>query len=301
MRIFVFVATIASLLPCFLYSYPHITSYPYLSGGTFRSIANFIFDEEEQMRDPSRVKRGDIIFVKTDYLDHFFSHLHPHIKYPYILISHNSDYSAPGAFMHYLDDDRLIAWFGQNPDAEHPKFHPIPIGLANQYWPHGKIDVVDKARANVPAKPHASGKLAYMNFSPGTHASRKAVYDAFCTQPFCYVAGQRSFLDYLTELARFAFTISPRGNGLDCHRHWEALLMGCIPIVQHSLLDPLFEDLPVLLINNWSEVTDAFLREQAEKMAYKKYRHEKMFADYWLTLIKNVQKKAQNIQDERRK
>lgn len=289
----IFCIVVASFLLNFsTHAYPHQTSYPYLSGGTFRSIANFIFDEEEQMRDPERVSRGDIIFVKTDYLDHFFSQLHPKIRHPYILISHNSDYSAPGAFAQYLNDPKLIAWFGQNPDAQHPKFHPIPIGLANQYWPHGKVDVVNKARASLPAAPHASGKLTYMNFSPGTHASRKAVYDAFCTQSFCYVAGQRSFLEYLRELAGFSFTISPRGNGLDCHRHWEALLMGCIPIVQHSFLDPLFEDLPVLLINDWSEVTEPFLRAQLQKMAHKKYDVEKMFAVYWLNTIKTVQERA---------
>ena len=31
--------------------------------------------------------------------------------------------------------------------------------------------------------------------------------------------------------ARFAFEVSPQGNGVDSHRTWEALLMGAVPIV----------------------------------------------------------------------
>ena len=34
--------------------------------------------------------------------------------------------------------------------------------------------------------------------------------------------------------AQYAFVASPPGNGFDCHRTWEALVLGCIVIVQNS-------------------------------------------------------------------
>jgi hypothetical protein len=37
---------------------------------------------------------------------------------------------------------------------------------------------------------------------------------------------------------KYAFEICPRGNGLDCHRTCEALLLRTIPIVRSSTLDP---------------------------------------------------------------
>jgi len=43
------------------------SSYPYISGDTFRSIANIIYDEEHPNLKISDIKPGDIIFVKTDY------------------------------------------------------------------------------------------------------------------------------------------------------------------------------------------------------------------------------------------
>ena len=43
---------------------------------------------------------------------------------------------------------------------------------------------------------------------------------------------QRRFVWETT--AQFAFVASPPGNGFDCHRTWEALILGCIVIVQNS-------------------------------------------------------------------
>ena len=49
---------------------------------------------------------------------------------------------------------------------------------------------------------------------------------------------------------------SPIGSGLDCHRHYEALAFGALPLVDlYSSLVPLFASLPVVFVANWSAVT----------------------------------------------
>ena len=40
--------------------------------------------------------------------------------------------------------------------------------------------------------------------------------------------------------SHYPFVLSTRGNGLDCHRTWELLLLGSIVITRTSPLDPLF-------------------------------------------------------------
>ena len=35
-------------------------------------------------------------------------------------------------------------------------------------------------------------------------------------------------------LSKYKFIISPEGNGIDCHRHYEAILCGCIPIIEYN-------------------------------------------------------------------
>ena len=53
---------------------------------------------------------------------------------------------------------------------------------------------------------------------------------------------------FLHEMGRHRFVLSPRGNGLDAHRTWETMLVGAIPIVRHSPLHPLYDRLPVLVV-----------------------------------------------------
>ena len=39
---------------------------------------------------------------------------------------------------------------------------------------------------------------------------------------------------YAEQLRAAPFTLSPEGRGVDCYRHWEALLMGTLPVVEPS-------------------------------------------------------------------
>jgi len=43
--------------------------------------------------------------------------------------------------------------------------------------------------------------------------------------------------DLWKKKTTYAFSVSPHGNGLDCYRTWEDLVLGCIVIVKTSVLD----------------------------------------------------------------
>ena len=66
--------------------------------------------------------------------------------------------------------------------------------------------------------------------------------------------------------------------------------MGAIPIIQHSPLDPLFVDLPVILIHHWDEVTPDFLKAKYHELERKEFKMEKIYIDYWLDLIRSYKK-----------
>lgn len=70
-----------------------VSQAPLISGDTFRSMADFLYDETSDPPGagwgPTDVRRGDIIFVKTDMLFQFFTTRHPKIPQSYILVSHN--------------------------------------------------------------------------------------------------------------------------------------------------------------------------------------------------------------------
>lgn len=287
MKLKFYVMLLMFFLNCFSSNPEHHSSFPYISGDTFRSFSYHILDNTQTF-EPKHVKVGDVIFVECVYLNHFFAVLHPRITVPYILLTHNGDTHVPGYYASYLDDPKLVAWFGQNIDMIHPKLHALPIGLANSYYQHGNTAFYEKYR--VCCKDRNRTKLLYMNFNTSTYPSeRNEVYAMFKNKPFCTVRTNLQLGRYLEDITQHKFVLSPRGNGLDCHRTWEALLMGSYPIVKTSILDVLYQDLPVVIVDDWSEVTEDFLNQKYEEMRSKKFTINRLFAAYWLNQIRSVQ------------
>jgi len=273
------------------------SSAPYLSGDTFRAVADHIIENKDLSFSPEKILYGAIIFCKTDVLAFFFSSVHPRITSGYVLITHNSDAPVPDRFASFLDDDKLLAWFGLNVENyTHEKLHPLPIGLANKYWKHGDTEIFDlvKAQSLTVSKDILVNMSFSVNFAYPDHivAERYKLFNQFYEQPFCLTFYPTNLADYLFDHARSKFVLSPRGNGLDCHRTWEAIYMGSIPIVRTSSLDPMFEKLPVLIINDWKEVTYDFLQKKYDEMSAKNYQLEKLYIPYWIERLNSFKREA---------
>lgn len=276
--------------------YRRASSYPYISWETFRSIADFVLDykypdlnnEIENDFDPVCVKKGDVIFVHTLRVDDFFDKFHDKIVNKYLLITGGDDNPLPGSHAKYLNDPKIYAWFTQNIDRPlTKKLISIPLGIAPTFVKHGNIDVV----TNILSLSRFNRFFCYVNFSDETYPTERGfVKQLFLNEKFCFFAQNKSYENYLRDLCQSLFVLSPRGNGLDCHRTWEGILCGAIPVVKTSTLDPLFLDLPVLIINDWTEITRDFLRESYKNIKYRKFCLEKAKADYWLNLIRSYQK-----------
>ena len=61
---------------------------------------------------------------------------------------------------------------------------------------------------------------------------------------------------YLYKLRTTKFAFSPIGSGLDCHRHYEILSFGAVPLVDYSeTLVELYRNLPMVFVRQWTKVT----------------------------------------------
>lgn len=271
------------------------TSYPYLAGDTWR----FFCDKELSIyRDfnPSTVQPGETIFVEQDSLYRFRRDYLPHIKKKFILITANSEQGGddplPGIHRDILDSPMVYKWFIQNIDCEQTdKLILIPIGLANKIWEHGDFTQLDcYVPIGMEIRADQRPTLAYLNFNMNTNvAARLPCLEYFQNRSYCKIQPPKYYGDYLIDLLESSFVISPRGNGLDCHRTWEALLMGCYPIVITSTLDPLYEDLPVVIVNRWEEINEAFLREKVMELSSREWSREKLYAPYWFERVSQFQ------------
>ena len=180
-----------------------------------------------------------------------------------------------------LANDNLICWFAQNFDGTDTsgKIFPIPIGLdfhtiANgrkwghwQATPRQQEDEIERLRATMPANADRLVRAhADFHFNIGHYVhptdSRQAAYSVL--RDNSNVDFQRRKLtrsQLWREKTRYAFVVSPRGHGLDCHRTWESLLLSNIPIVKRSPLDSLYDGLPVVIVSEWNEITAQSMKE----------------------------------------
>jgi hypothetical protein len=92
---------------------------------------------------------------------------------------------------------------------------------------------------------------------------------------------QNRFLDsseFYVTMPSYKFVISPEGNGIDCHRHYEALIAGCIPIVESNpLIESKYKGLPILYTKDYREITHEYLNDVYNKMLVTEYDFSKLF------------------------
>jgi hypothetical protein len=100
---------------------------------------------------------------------------------------------------------------------------------------------------------------------------------------------------YFETLPNYKFVISPEGNGIDCHRHYEALMAGCIPIVEdNDLIKEKYKGCPILYTKDYSEITKEYLEEKYKDMIDKEYDFSCLLMSSYKEEIKNQIKENGN-------
>jgi hypothetical protein len=271
---------------------------------------------------------GDVVHVKADRMEEFHDHVLPQIARPIVLVTGDSDYAPVRRFAHLLDETRIIHWFAQNCDlpGRHPKLTRIPIGIDNPRYTKldkrvgfvltmlaGKTpfdptvtrnDMGDQALLQAIAaetgrrieeKPLKALCTFHLNqkFIPNIESlpDRQEAVRSLRDNPLCHFIERRLPQDECWRMhGDFAFEISPRGKGLDCFRTWECLVLGTIPIVKSSTLDPLFVDekFPVAIVQSFDEVTPANLARWRDELAplFTAEMLQRLTNDYWLDRIR---------------
>jgi hypothetical protein len=136
-------------------------------------------------------------------------------------------------------------------------------------------------------------RWVYMNFNVATFPSEQThVLQLFKERPYVTYESHEPSLSgrerYLLNLKSHKFTLCPRGNGIDTHRIWESLYMGCIPIVKRNMVHKDWLDLPILWIDDWSEITQESLEIAYATMRWGDYALEKLNVSYWINKINEM-------------
>ena len=255
--------------------------------------------------DFSKINENEIIYICSTAICEFINRLNE-IKNKFILITGDSDFTlTDNDFLCIIENDKLIHWFSQNYIGNHSKISQIPIGLdyhtlakSNHEWGE-MIGAEEQEKKLIEIKERSlpfweRKKIGYSNFHfhlTGKYCNdRKDAIDNISSDLIFYEPNKIKRNDSWKNQSEYAFVISPHGNGLDCHRTWEALCLGCIVIVRKSNLDSLYDNLPVLIVNEWKDVCNKLLNKTIEEFKDKekngKFNYEKLTLKYWIDKIK---------------
>lgn len=243
-------------------------------------VKDVIFVNENNNLETILHNQNNIFFTKIDWIYYFINVILPLIKKPFILITHNGD-QLSGNHLQILNHPLLLKWYGENMGLINNKTEGIPIGLENQMWNRTNFDIIEKNRFN------NKNNLLYLNFSEKTNKNRKKIMELFLSKGF-KKNNSLQWNDYMKELSTYKFAISPQGNGIDCHRTWECLYLGVIPIIEKSVPMSFFNELPILFISNYEEITEEYLNLVYEKFSNSKFNLEKLSTEYYKQSINNL-------------
>jgi hypothetical protein len=272
--------------------------------GHARIIKNF---------DLYKIKENSIVYVHIDAIYQFYKYCLPVINHKIIVVSGDNDHEPESVlnntadFFNFINNPKIIHWFSTNSIIKHPKFTIIPYGLdyhtLSRYrgdvnWACRQISSVHQEKEleeilNMRQPFWKKYNKCYVNF----HFAMKTKYSYDRHNALKQIPKELLYIEEYPLLRKnswinmslFQFVISPHGNGLDCIRTWEALIFGCIPIVRKSPIDVLYEDLPVLIVEEWSDITQELLDKTIEDFKNKNnlFKYEKLTLKYWVDRIKS--------------
>lgn len=275
-------------------------SFPYVTGDTFRAIADHVHDESGRTVDPLDVKLGDTVFVCNGHAHDYMRTIHPKIKYPYVLIVHNGDAPMDQEFVDMLDD-KIIWCYAQELTADHPKVTAIGIAIENRhYHAAGIVYVLNKVLRGMKKNPPVKKNKILYRFSLHTNpGERGPMLELFKSLPY-----METFTEmlppplHLKYLSTYKFVVSPPGHAIESCRTWEALEVKTIPIVKNFAAYRHFVSmgLPMWIVDDWKELeglSEEFLSKKYDEMI-QDVDWAPLRMDYWVNRIKKDQERARN-------
>ena len=264
-----------------------------------------------EMINNNKMFDGMSIYVCSDLLKYFVNKLLPKIQHKFVLVSGDSDLCVPiealsqRETIQLINSPNLLKWFTQNTRIQfNDKMVQMPIGLdyhtifnnSNCNWSlpeEGKIPleqekILQNIINNINPFYERIPKI-YVNFTLNNDRFKQRNI-SLKTIPKNLMKINQTFTprtENWEKMTKYSFVLSPFGQGMDCHRTWEALCLGCIPIICAPDFKKMFEDLPVLIINDWNEINEKLLIDTINIFKYKNFNYKKLSLEYWINKINN--------------
>jgi hypothetical protein len=275
-----------------------------------QTMIDIINEDESEDEQIIFIRNGSIRgngYVNVKDLD-ILAELLDTLKKPVKLITTDGDRPVPSSYnlitiKKILSSNKILKWYSQNYDKiiNHPKLTYMPIGfdLHSQHLVRSISNNINEGiqslvelRRQSPIENRIKHNIFCDAHLSITHIERKYMFKLLRKNKHIdFTFNKVSFFENAKKYNQYRFVLSPRGNGVDCHRTWELFLAGVIVITKTSSLDEMFikHELPVVILKDWEQLNVEKIEEQLDTW-YNEHKHKtdlehimpRLTFSYWL-------------------
>ena len=272
----------------------------------------FISDSTQiNFRDYSNISTGSLVYVVSSALKSWFREVYPILvkeKKVIILVTGDSVLNSPlgslginiNEFKKLKEEGVIYHWFCQNCDIDFRDYvTPIPLGIdyhtlhKKNFWGEKKkhyifqdinLNLISRKRFD-DFHDRKFKLICDIHLNKGNfNKERQIAYQqSLNIKNSLFINKPYSRIKFWRIMRNSQYIISPRGRGFDCHRTWEALALGVVPIIETSVNDILFKGMPVLIVDSFKEINDDLLNNN---MDFGAFSLNKITLEYWVDFIK---------------
>ena len=213
---------------------------------------------------------------------HVFKATWPNLR---LIVFHNSDYGVDyEGLIPFLEAHPNVWCWAQNATIWHPRIRCVPICEENRMWRGGNAEYEPTVTVSRSVERDIEIFMPYVsNTNPMRTVWKEHAEAIKKTDLRLQVVGKLQKQAYLETVESARSMICPPGNGVDTHRHWDALTKGAWAIVhnnQHTrLLMRTYPSLHLLPIEDMDDIADLEIPQGLPPF------HPLLLRQFWETLL----------------
>jgi hypothetical protein len=216
-----------------------------------------------------------LVYMSTRFRKGIFNVIKNKCKFPQIIVGHD-DISITEDDILKLPDN-VKKWFVTNVSIESDRIAPMPLGICSRDFTFHQYFMKNSL------KREKTNNILLFNCSKIRKQDiRHNVYEYCKDKDYIFNPDRRlQRQEFLDTVRDSVFVLSPPGSGIDCHRTWEALYLGAIPICLNKPELLHFKSLPILFVDDYEQITEAFLLEKKEEIYNREWNYDLSKYSYW--------------------
>ena len=213
---------------------------------------------------------------------HVFKATWPNLR---LIVFHNSDYGVDyEGLIPFLEAHPNVWCWAQNATIWHPRIRCVPICEENRMWRGGNAEYEPTVTVSRSVERDIEIFMPYVsNTNPIRTLWREQADAIKMREPRLQVVGKLQKQAYLATVESARSMICPPGNGVDTHRHWDALIKGAWAIVHNNehtrLLMRTYPSLHLLPINDMTDIANLNIPQELPPF------HPMILRPFWKTMF----------------